>query len=864
MNGISLALRMARRELRDGVARFGVFLTCLALGVAAVVTVGEVAAMVDYALRADAKSIMGGDISVTRSHLELDRDALDWLAAQGEVTHFVRLRTMARAERPRPDAQRSMLVELKAVEAGYPLYGEVVTRPDAPLQQALREGPKGVWGAVADERVLLRLGLELGDILLVGKARFRINGVLVHEPDKAAQFFGLGPRLFVSAQSLPATGLLVPGTVVYHVYKLRLADAPAGGARSGERRIKAIVETFHERFGHTGARVRDYTESGDRLRHFMDTMQRYLLLVGLISLLVGGIGVANGVRSYLETKSATIATMKCLGAERRTVVSIYLAQVVYLAVLGSAGGIVAGLATARVAVHFLFMTLGFNMAPGAAFTHGLALTPVAGGLGFGLLTALFFALWPLARAGNVSPAQLFRGYAGWRPHRHSALTFVAALLILACMLLLAWGMTRDGVLVAGFAGGTMAGAVVFRLAAWGFMVAAAKAPRPRHLWLRQALANLHRPGARTADVVFSLGLGLSALASVALIDGNMQRQINEQMPSQAPSYFFIDIPKQDIDGFRDALLALPSVTRFESEPSLRGRIVRINGAPVDKVEVAPDAQWAVRSERGLTFAGAKPEKVKIVAGEWWPPDYSGPPLMCFTKGLADGFGVGVGDTLTVNVLGREITATIACLREVDWTTLALNHAVMFGPGVLENAPYSHIATVYETEEPEGANRDAVFTTVVKRFPEVTAVYIKDVLRDVGSIFDAIGLAVRSTAAVTLLAGLLVLAETLRATLRGRYYEAVLFKVLGATRWDIVRTLMAEFFLLGAGTALLAAILGSVVSFVFITMVMKSGWTLLAAPLVLVCLGGILATLSLGMLGVRGVLGRKAWPVLRNE
>jgi len=861
MIDMALALRLARRELRGGLRRFGVFLTCLALGVAAVAAVGEVAAIVDHSLRADAKAIAGGDISVTRSHLELDAEALQWLEERGEVAHMVRLRTMARAVDPTPDSQRSMLTELKAVGPKYPLYGEVRLASGDDFHQALQHDGD-TWGAVADERVLARLGVEVGDELRIGKARMRISAVLEHEPDKAAQFFGLGPRLFVSRDSLPDTGLLAPGTVVYHAYKLRAQDL-SGNAATATRQVKQLAQEFRERFGDSGARVRDYTQSGDRLRNFMDTLQRYLLLVGLVSLLVGGVGVANGVRSYLETKSTAIATMKCLGAERKTVIAVYVAQVLFLALAGSLLGIMAGLVASRLAVHFLFKALGFAMDPGQAFLEGLSLAPLAGGLGFGLLTALLFALFPLARAGNVSPARLFRGYADPTARRAGRLAWLAAVAVLACMLLLAWAMTRDLPLVASFAGGALAGAGLFRIAAWAIMRLAAKAPKPPQIWLRQALGNLHRPGARTPDVVFSLGLGLSALAAVALIDGNMLHLINQQMPQGAPTYFFIDIPKNSLQDFRQTLEDIPSVTRFESEPSLRGRIIKIDGTPVEQAQVAPDARWAVRSERGLTFAAAKPEKVRLVAGEWWPEDYSGPPLICFTKGLADGFGIGVGDTLTINVLGRNVTATIACLREVDWTSLALNHAVTFAPGVLESAPYSHIATVYTREDEQAAN-DPVFKAVVTQFPEVTAVYIKDVLQDVSSIFDAIGMAVRSTAAVTLLAGLLVLAETLRATLRGRHYEAVLFKVLGATRWNIVRTLAAEFLLLGASAALLAAVLGTIVSLAFIVFVMEGQWRFLPLPVLLVCGGGVLATLTLGMLGIRQVLGRKAWPVLRNE
>ncbi len=862
MSSPALPFRLARRELRGSLSRFGVFLTCLALGVAAVVAVGEVTAIVNHSLTADAKAISGGDLSVSRSHMPLSEYDLEHLRKLGDTSRNVQMRTMAFAtvdEDGQDDAPPlSALVELKAVDSAYPLYGAVELASDGDFH-ALLQKRDNTWGTVAEPRILARLGLRLGDDFRLGHARFRITGILGREPDKAAQFFGLGPRLFIALEALDDTGLVAPGTVLHYIDKIRLP--PLDDAASDLARAKLLRESLAERFAPSGARVRDYTESGRSLRQFLDNLSTYLILVGLIALLVGGVGVANGVRGYLETKAGAIAAMKCLGATRRTIFACYLLQVLFLATLGSFLGIAFGLLGAWGASVFLFARLDLAQDVNAAFFQGLSLAPLAGGLSFGLLTALLFSIRPLTGACNVSPARLFRGYAdplprdvGW-----AALPVMGAVLVV--MFLAAWALAGNVKVVAGFALGSLGGALVFRLAALGIMRLAKRAPKPRRIWLRQAIANLYRPGARTPDVVFSLGLGLSALAAVACIDGNMLHFIRQEIPEEAPAYFLIDVPQRSIGALTPAVTAIPGVLRMESEPSLRGRIMAIAGTPAEKAKVSQDVAWALRNERGLTYKNAKPEGYRVVAGEWWPEDYSGPPVICLTADLARGFGIGVGDSLTVNVMGRNITAAIACLREVEWSTLALNHAIVFGPGVLENAPHAYIATIYT----EGAQADGdLLSLLAERFPEVTAIYVKEVLQDVSRIFDNIGLAVRSTALVTLLAGLLVLAETLRASLRARHYEAVVFKVLGATRWDIVRTLACEFLLMGGVTAVLAAVLGAVVSLVFVNTVMQGEWRFLPLPLLAVCAGGVLSTLALGLLGVRGVLGRKAWPVLRNE
>lgn len=848
---LHLALRLARRELRSGLSGFGVFLACLALGVGAVATVGAVSASVDATLQRDARILFGGDLGISQTHLPIAANATEFLQQQGEITNIVAMRTMLRPEPTQADqppaGRRSLLVELKVVEPGYPLVGVVEMEDGGTLAQALAP-VDGVPGLAVERGVLTRLRLQVGDQVRLGRSVLRIGGVIRKEPDRPAGFLGLGPRAMLAAQDLPATGLIQPGSVVTYTTLVRLHDPT---------RRNTVRDRLQQDFAAPGWRLRTLDEASPGLTRFFDNFANYLTLVGLASLLVGGIGVANGVQGYLARKDATIATLKCLGASRGLVTATYLVQIAALALLGSALGCGLGLGAAAAVIPALSEAMGIQVA--LSVQPGTVLTAVA----YGLLTSLAFGLWPLSAAGGISPARLFRGYAD-TDSRHPS--WPARLGSLACALLLVvltlqtahhGGATR---VILGFYGGVLATMVVFRLFAWLLMRVAARLPHPANPRLRMALSNLHRPGAATPAVVFSLGLGLTILAAISLVDGNLQHAIATQFPSRAPSYFFIDIQHTQIDQFRTLARAVPGVTRLEDEPSLRGRIVKIDDVPVDQRDIGEDAQWAVRGDRGLTFATTPPPGSRITAGQWWPPEYDGPPLICLEASLARGFGVGVGDSLTISVLGREVTGTIAVLRSIDWSSLALNHAIVFTPNALAGAPHAYIATAYAEPEAEGR----LFEAVTEAMPSVVAVGVKEVLADVQRIAETIGLAVRAAGLVTVAAGILVLAESLRANLTRRRYEAVVFKVLGATRLDVLRVLLWEFLLLGAAAAVVAAGLGAALAWAFTDSILRTTYVLLPVPLAASLLAGVAATVLLGLWAVRSVLSRSAWEFLRNE
>jgi len=461
--------------------------------------------------------------------------------------------------------------------------------------------------------------------------------------------------------------------------------------------------------------------------------------------------------------------------------------------------------------------------------------------------------------GRVPAGALFRDTVD-RVRRRVPLPALGATVLLALGLAgLAVGSAQDRTVALWFVAGAIGTFALFRAAGAAVVYGARQLGRPRRPALRLALANLHRPGAPTAQVMLSLGIGLTVLVAVALVEGNLSREVENRLPAEAPAFFFIDIQPDQLAGFEAIVQAIPGA-RFDQVPMMRGRITRLNGTPVEAASVAPEAQWALRSERGLTYAAALPTGSQLAAGAWWPPDYRGPPLVSFDAALARGMGVKVGDTLSVNLLGREITAVIANLRSIDWERLGINFTLVFAPGTLESAPQTHLAAVYLPQ----AEEEKLVRAVTESFPNVSAIHVREALAAVDRLIGTIGDAVRLTALVALAAGMLVLGGAIAAGHHRRVYDAVVLKVLGATRGALTRAFLIEHGILGILSALVACVLGTLAAYFLVTRLIKIEWVFLPAPLLWTVGLAILLTLALGFVGTWRALGAKAAPYLRNE
>jgi putative ABC transport system permease protein len=839
----SLATRLARRELRGSTRGFRIFIACLALGVAAIAAVGSTRAMLEESIGADAREILGGDLLVDIVHRPASAEERKVLDAAGIVAASAEMRAMARAENTQ--AARS-LVELKTVESTYPLYGTLETAPSLSLIELL-EQRDNLWGAAAAPELLTKLGVGVGDTLRIGETRFEIRAEITHEPDRigGSGLFSLGPRVMISAAALTDTELVQPGSLIHYNYRLRLPENAASAS---------TIETLNTRFPEAGWRIRTLDESSPQLTRLIGRVTLFLSFVGLTALLVGGVGVANAVRAWLDGKTSTIATLKCIGAPRALVFRVYLLQVLALASLGIAAGLVLGALLPLAAADLLAQVVPIRMAT------GIFATPLIVAAAFGLLTALTFSIWSIARAGDIPAGHLFRALVAPASGRPRPLYILVTVILAAALAALAISTASDAWFATWFVIGSAGAMLTFRLAAAAIAKGAARVKGVRRPALRLALAGLHRPGAPTASVVLSLGLGLSMLVTVATIEGNLSRQIAVELTADAPAFFFVDIQPDQIEPFEDIVAAVPGVDRSEAVPMLRGRITAIDGTPAAQATILPEARWVLRGDRGITWAEAAPAHNPIVTGAWWPANYRGEMLVSIDHRVATGLGVGVGDTVTVNVLGREFTAAIANTRLINWQRLAINFVMIFSPGVLESAPRMHIAVVHADETAE----DNLERQVTDRFANVTSIRVRAALETVGDLVRNVGTAVRLTALITLVAGTLVLAGAIAAGHRRRIYDSVVLKVLGATRGDIVAAYVLEYGLLGLVTAIIAALVGTVTGWAVVTWLLRISWSFEPMAVAITTVLATAITIVAGLIETWRALGQKAAPWLRNE
>jgi putative ABC transport system permease protein len=842
----SLALRFAGRELRGGLRGFYVFMACIALGVMAIAGIGSVADGLADGLAREGRVILGGDLAFSLSLREASTDERAFLHSRGGVSLAATLRAMARA----PDG-RTALVEVKAVDAAYPLYGEVALDPQQPLAAVLAQRD-GAFGAAADPALLARLELKPGARIMVGAAPIEIRAGLTSEPDKLAGGIGFGPRLLISEAALRATGLLQPGSVVRWHYRLRLPDNDAT-----DTAVRAVTAAAQAQLPEAGWEVRSRGNASPALERNVERFTQYLTLVGLTALLVGGVGVANAVKGHLDRRREVIATLKALGATGSRVFRIYLTQVLVLAALGALPGLAIGAALPFLIAWGFGAVLPLPMAP-AVHPGELALA-----LLYGLLTAAAFGLWPLGRAHDLPVSALFRDEVANEWHWPRRPYIVATALVGCALAGVAIELAYDRRIAAIFVAAAVAVFVLLRLVAALLMLGARHLPRPSSPVIRLALANIHRPGAVTPSVVLSLGLGVAVLVTVIAIDGNLQRQFLAALPDKAPSFYFIDIPATDADKFDAFIHARAPRATLERVPMLRGRIVAAKGVAAENLKPSPDASWALQSDRGITYGDEIPAGSRLVEGQWWMPDYQGPPLVSLEKRIAEGVGLALGDQVTVNVLGRNLVATVANLRTVDWQSLGINFVMVFSPATFRAAPHTHIATL---TYPGGGTSDeeaALLKAVADAFPAVTTVRVREALDSVGHIVANLALAIRGASVLTLLVAVLVLGGALAAGHRHRVYDAVILKTVGATRMRLLSAYALEYLALGLATALFGVAAGSAAAALIITKVMNLPFAWLPGPLVTAAAGAIAATVLLGLVGTFTALGQKPASVLRN-
>ena len=833
---LKIAFRFAMRELRGGLRGFRVFLACLALGVAAIAAVGTVRAGIEAGLEKEGAALLGGDAEVEFTYRFAREDELAWLdTISTQVSETVDFRSMVVVERGE-NTERG-LSQIRAVDSAYPLVGKVTLDPEIPLAAALAD-----HGVVLERILADRLGLVAGDTVKLGTQTFTLRAILERYPDNASGGFGLGPRTIVLTSDLKGTGLLEEGSMFSTNYRLTLPPNP---------NLEALEKATEDQFRDQGLRWRDSRRGAGGTARFVERIGAFLILMGLSGLAVGGVGVSAAVRAYLSGKTSVIATLKTLGATRNTVFLTYFIQIGILTILGVAIGLALGGTIPLLAAPLIAEALPIP----SDFT--LQIAPLAEAALYGILAALIFTLWPLARTEQIRPATLFRDAFGTTNRLPALRYLIATALLLAALIGAAVWFSGTVWLTLWTAGGIAGALFILVIAAFFARITAKALAKRTRGWptMRLALNAIGARGGETTSVVLSLGLGLAVLSAVGQIDGNLRASFSDELPEVAPSYFFVDIQPDQIDGFKARLDGDKDVRKVDSAPMLRGVITQING---ENAEDVAGGHWVVRGDRGVTYAAALPEGSDITEGAWWPEDYAGPPLMSFAAEEGAEIGLKLGDTVTVNILGRDITATIASFRNVSWETGGIGFVMTMNPSALQGAPHSWISTVYASPESEAK----ILRDLATMYPNITAIRIRDVIDQVIEVVNGISAATRYAALATLVTGFLVLIGAALAGERARTYEAAVLKTVGATRTRILWSFALRAALLGLAAGIVALAAGILSGWAVTTFVMEGDYMVIWSNAFLIIGGGVMASLVAGLAFAIKPLAAKPARVLR--
>jgi putative ABC transport system permease protein len=744
-----------------------------------------------------------------------------------------------------------MLVDVTSVDAEYPLYGEARF-----AEAGGRAAPVSLvqeLGAIAVEETLLaRFGLKLGDEVRIGHSDLRIVATVEQLPDRLSGRPALGPAVIMSSKTLEKTGLIQPGSLIRWSYRLGL-DGADGATKA---QLAEVREGIRSRFPESGFSFRDRTEPTPNVSRQIKRFSQFLTLVGITTLMIGGVGVANAIAAYIDRKRGVIAAFKCLGASSRTIFATYLTQVMILALVGTGLGLAFG-ALMPLGVLWLYrdtLPIELTLRPQPA---ALALASL-----YGMVTALLFVLWPLGNARDLRPALLLRQTVSGERSRPRAV-FIVASALFALLLAGVAIASAYAKMLALYACLALVGCfAVFLGLGYAIQWAARRLPRPRIPELALARAGLASPGGLARPVALSLGTGLTLLTAVSLVNSSLLNQFEAVLPSKAPSYFVLDVGRDNVEAFSDLVKAnIPEAT-IASAPILRGRIIKLKGESVDNMKPGDGVRWVLSGDRGLSFSAETPAGSELVEGEWWPADYAGPPLVSFASGIGKGLGLSVGDTVTVNVLGRNIQARVANLRTVDWETLGINFVMLFSPNTLESAPYKILMTLGLPDDITPGQESRLLHEIAREFPSFTAIRVRDAIASLMGIITQVMVGVRAAGALTLVIGAIVLAGALATAHRRRIRDAVIFKILGATRRCIVTAHLVEYALLALVTGCIALGLGSLAAYLIVAQVMEVQFVFSALAAAQAIGLAVAFVLAFGAAATSRVLAVKVAPQLR--
>ena len=811
MIGWRTAWTIARRDLSARFRGLRLLLVCLFLGVGALAAIGTLTGAIGKELSTRGRAILGGDVEISVWQRSATAAELAAFSSRGKVSGGYRMQAMARA------GDLAAPIELKAIDQAWPLVGRL-TLTDGRSVGAPAEGEVWVAQGAAD-----RLGIAPGAPITIGTETLKVGGIIADEPDRLSEGFALGPVVIARQDAPTKAGLTAPGAMYRAKYRIALPAAADP---------EQVVDSLKQQFPSAGFELRTRERAAPGAERFVARMSDFLILVGLAALVIAGIGIGGGVSSYLEARRGAVATFKVVGATSSDIARIYLLQIAAAAVVGSVAGLAAGVLITPLLAgalgELLPVASGFTLDPWALLRAAL----------FGLLVAAVFAAPPLLAARRFPAMALFRARVAplasrWRDAAVPVSIGVAGIVVLSLI------GSRQPEMVLGFLGGAAALLLMLGVLGWAIRALAARLPRPDKPLLRIALSNLHRPGAQTGALVTALGFGLAAFVLLAAIQTSLDANIQARVPQRAPDYFVLDVPRDRADAFRQTVQREAPGAAVRTVPALRGSILAYGPADrmirVSSLKEIPENAWPLRGERGLTYSVGVPEGNVVTAGQWWPTDYAGEPLVSIDERLAEALDLKLGDRLTIGLLGVERTAKIASFRRIDWDSLGFNYVLVFSPNAIADAPHNLAAMI---DLPKDAQRGGMLRTLVRTFPSSSVIEVGGVLTQARDLLRQVSLAILAAASVAVLAGIAVLLGAIAAARASRIYDNVILRVLGASRSQLLGLQLAEYALLATVLAGVALALGAGTAWLVVVKLFEFDW--------LPDWGIVFATLGLGL------------------
>lgn len=840
-------MRVGLRDLRGDLRHFGLLIACLALGTGVIAAVGSVGAGLNQAVERDAASLMGGDIEVSRADRRANADELSFLQTLGAVAYVVDTNARGVAD------GSSAFIDLLAVGDNYPLHSNVLSpqlgAEDKP--SVLLDKRDGIPGAIVDAVLLDRLGIVLGERFSIGQTEFEARGTLISLPDGAVRGFQLGLTTVISTNTFATMTDLrppLPGLLTQHRYKIALDSMP----------YEEAATMIAERFNDENWKIRSPRDAvGDLVRYY-DLFLSFLLIVGLSSLLVGGVGVSNGVSAYIADRQRSIATLRSLGATGARILVHFLTQIGVLTVIGVGLGVLSGAAASLLILPLVGRALNVSL---PALIQPVPLLTAAG---FGILAGFAFSYLPLMRAQKISPALLFRSLGAvaqkmdWRAIVRLPV-LVPIFLSVAGIFWLAVITTDDVTLVSFYALGVVLTFLLLRISGWLLLKVLKLLPPAPIAIVRNALRNIYRPGSSAPVVIVSIGMGLAMLLVIALLNTNLHSQLLGVVSRDAPTFVATDLFFDEVEILEEMAENNPHLTKFEWGPMLRGAVLSVNGTDASALTDLPDeANFMLSGEIPLTWLRDLPAGTTVVEGDWWPSDYSGPPLISLRANMKSELGVEVGDVIQFRMFSETVDATIANFRDYQWQN-GMNFMVTFSPGYVEAYPSTFLGTIKASS---GFEKD-IERELARTFPDVSFIPIGDALNQVAGVLDQLGRAVNIVGGLAVINGLLVLAGTMAAGRKQREADAIIQKVLGATRGDVLWVFVLEYSLLGAFAALIASIVGVASAWAITQTILEVDFSADPVLIMSVIVGAVLLTVIAGAATTWKALSTRPAQVLRN-